>query len=81
MRCFLWENSAIVHSSGLIRLTHAARRYACALEEKLGSLEASSDANTMKMQQQLVQLHSRHVLELDLKERYHILCLSDWSYS
>jgi hypothetical protein len=45
-------------------------RYACALEEKVASLETSSEASAMKMQQQLVQMHSRHIEELGVKERY-----------
>lgn len=44
-------------------------RYACALEEKLASLESASEAGAMKLQQQLAQMHSRHLQEMGFKER------------
>ena len=45
-------------------------RYACALEEKLASLETSAETKAKTMQQQVTQMHSRHIQELELKERY-----------
>jgi hypothetical protein len=53
----------------LAYLFHLPTRYACALEEKLASLESASEAGAMKLQQQLAQMHSRHLQEMGFKER------------
>jgi len=45
-------------------------RYACALEESSASLETSAETEAKTMQQQVTQMHSRHIQELELKERY-----------